>query len=383
MKIGVLTFHRSENYGAYLQAYSLVMALRKNFPESKIELIDYDSAAAQKYYFKLILKQGRRGGFLYYYKRHKAFANAIKNLPLSAEHCITDDMEKFKSFLYGKYDVVICGSDQIWKVDSFRGFPNAYWLPGDFGCRKLSYAASSRSKLSKINEETKKKLLHLLEDFYYIGVRDCISKNEIEKLSRKLKVEKNCDPTFLYEFGFTKGNSRQTVKKIYGIDNEFPNVGIMTKNEAIIKALNEVFANKVNIISIDIPHKGTYCNPSINPFEFAEIICGLDAMVTSFFHGLCFALKGNTFVCALEEKKSESRETSKILDLMDAIGCIENYYSQNMEDYAEIIARRVYTFIEKNESVDNSAIIQKLQETSKNFLAKIECLNGEVNYEKS
>ena len=40
-RIGILTFHRSTNNGAFIQAYSLSRRLEKDFPQCEVEVIDY------------------------------------------------------------------------------------------------------------------------------------------------------------------------------------------------------------------------------------------------------------------------------------------------------------------------------------------------------
>ena len=50
MKIGILTFHRAYNYGAFLQCYSLQKELKARFPECDIKVIDYESLNMANYY---------------------------------------------------------------------------------------------------------------------------------------------------------------------------------------------------------------------------------------------------------------------------------------------------------------------------------------------
>lgn len=45
------------------------------------------------------------------------FRNVVRQLPLLKENLITDDLGKVRSFMNGKYDAVIVGSDEIWKLD--------------------------------------------------------------------------------------------------------------------------------------------------------------------------------------------------------------------------------------------------------------------------
>ena len=41
IRIGILTFHRSINYGAFLQSYALSTTVASSFPDAKVEIIDY------------------------------------------------------------------------------------------------------------------------------------------------------------------------------------------------------------------------------------------------------------------------------------------------------------------------------------------------------
>jgi hypothetical protein len=46
-KIGILTLHRSINYGAFMQAYSLWYNLKKS-TDYQIEIIDYDCLSTHR-----------------------------------------------------------------------------------------------------------------------------------------------------------------------------------------------------------------------------------------------------------------------------------------------------------------------------------------------
>ena len=47
IKIGVLTFHRCINYGAFMQCYSLINRLKQDFPQAYVEVIDYSQRRLQ------------------------------------------------------------------------------------------------------------------------------------------------------------------------------------------------------------------------------------------------------------------------------------------------------------------------------------------------
>ena len=56
MKIGILTFHRPINYGAFLQAYSLSNQLKKCFEKSEVEIIDYIAPKENKTIYLNVLR---------------------------------------------------------------------------------------------------------------------------------------------------------------------------------------------------------------------------------------------------------------------------------------------------------------------------------------
>ena len=55
-KIGILTFHRAENYGAVLQTYALQEYISKMSSNYEVEVIDYRSPFIEKYYKLLSFK---------------------------------------------------------------------------------------------------------------------------------------------------------------------------------------------------------------------------------------------------------------------------------------------------------------------------------------
>ena len=46
MKLGILTFHKSINYGAFMQCYALSQRLQRDFPQIEVEVIDYHPSEA-------------------------------------------------------------------------------------------------------------------------------------------------------------------------------------------------------------------------------------------------------------------------------------------------------------------------------------------------
>lgn len=56
MKVGILTFHRPINYGAFLQSFALSNYLKKTFPDEEFEIVDYIAPRENKNIFLNILR---------------------------------------------------------------------------------------------------------------------------------------------------------------------------------------------------------------------------------------------------------------------------------------------------------------------------------------
>ena len=153
MKIGILTYHRARNYGAYMQAYALTAFLNARGYDS--EIIDFDMKKAQKRYLKEMLVQKSIGKIRTNIALERTFKKARKNLTLSQESLVSDNMQEFVNFVKNRYDCIVVGSDEVWRIESFRGMDTPYWLNSKMDCIKVSYAASSRSDMKSITEEEK------------------------------------------------------------------------------------------------------------------------------------------------------------------------------------------------------------------------------------
>ena len=355
MKIGILTYHRSHNYGAYLQAYALSHSLHDIFTDAEIEIIDYDTVHSHNEYLIRILKAGRLPGVPYYLQEYRAFQKAQKKLPLSPKHLISNDLNDFVATFKGEYDLIVVGSDQVWVTHGMRGFPNAFWLPGDMGAKKMSYAASSRSELTKLPLYKQELLNTYVNDFLYVGVRDEITRYEIQKfLKTGKKANINPDPVFSWDFGDLRLKGESLLREKFGIKPNEKAMGIMiTKITNDQKIIEVAVANGYVPVALYKRQRGAR-NAVLDPFEWAAVIAALDGLVTSFFHGMCFAIKYDTPFIAFEERKT-TLERSKMYDLLSRIDHCELFCSEKddvehaivtsvIENRADFIKVRTYLY---------------------------------------
>lgn len=330
MKIGIITYHRACNYGAYLQAFALCSRLNQE-DDFETEIIDFHMPEEKIFYsvakhslpsiIKKLIKRTIIFEHVVYNTLKKAQTDNI--LKKTHDYMLSNSLDDFKDFVYGRYDVIIAGSDEIWKMDSFRGFPTPYWLIGDLGCRKFSYAASSRVKFSILDENKREILKNALKDFEYIGVRDKYTYEEVTKvLQSSKKVHLCCDPTFLYDFDVKEKIELKNILK-GKTRNDKKSILIMTEDRNVAYKIRKELNKSYNLISVYHKHKGYINLASLLPFEWLGLIKSVDFVITSYFHATCFSIILNTpFISIGTPLKS-----SKLKELF-CIREMENYYME-------------------------------------------------------
>ena len=327
MKIGILTYHRSVNYGAFLQAYFLATAIQNKYPDATVELIDYTSRKA----LLVDIQQVFKGDAHYVMKRMKRFfvfqENCDRHMPISKSMLVTDNLDKVSQFIKKmEYDAVIVGSDEVWKINGSRGFPNAYWLSYDIGdAKRISYAASSRNYLEKCNSEEMRYLEQAVQRYYFVGVRDSITKEQVEKVSH-MECELCCDPTFLRQLTYDKATYVKKIRKLFHIPEGKKIMGLMLPYESVCEKIREAYSDKYYLISIFEWMKSADKNCiSLSPFEWIKMIGCFDFFITTRFHGTVFAIKNEVPFLAIDDY--DQQEQSRIYYLLKSNG-LENRFIQ-------------------------------------------------------
>ena len=289
MKVGILTYHRSHNYGALLQA----IALREVLEDMGhiVTFIDYWPAYHKNVYALFSYKQmqlgGLRGQFRYIKTCLLNFAARKRRID-SFNSFISQYIEPHTSSICEKYDVVVYGSDQIWRRQKALGTYN----PVYFGVneiksqRHVSYAASIG--ILPQNDEDKATIKRYLSRLDRISVRE----SNLQKLVMDLgfpKVSLNLDPTLLLtqefwidHFGLKK-NNQPPYALYYRIQDSFDEVEL----RQYVKSKN---------LKLKIIHSTARCAESeenittASPLQFLQLIYGATIVFTSSFHGLAFSL---------------------------------------------------------------------------------------------
>lgn len=203
--IGIITWHYYPNFGSALQAYALQHTIENLGHE--VSIINYHNPKfgevnQKRNQLKVLL--GNTIGKLPI-KRAKRFSFASLVFSSKYHHCgspTTDSRQLAK--LASNYDVIVCGSDQIWAPNVYNPIYFASFAKESI--RKISYAASIG--LNDIPEELVPKYKEHLSDFYAIGIREQEGKDLLKK---KCGIESTVvlDPTLLVDVDTYKGMQRE------------------------------------------------------------------------------------------------------------------------------------------------------------------------------
>lgn len=347
IKIGILTYHRSLNYGAVMQAIALSSEIQKRFPKAKVEIVDYMSKKMDRYYKMITIYRGKESVFHLKsrFLMYEAFQKGLEELPLSEKKIITDDCAKVENYLQNKYDILISGSDAVWNF-SKRGIPNPYFLSGLHGCSKMSYAASCNglgiNSFNNITEDQRTYLKNAFREFDYIGVRDEQTAALIRNVHPDARVYHNCDPSLLLT-DLTSKDRKKLVSKLvnkYHFDMSKPTIGFMMSNlngnfrEELAHRIKERYGTKYQTVSIysynkyaDIPYIS-----DLTPQEWSLIFGLFDLTVSKYFHGTMFSLLNRTPVIAVSAEKTIEKYPNKISDALERMNLLDLYFStENMQ----------------------------------------------------
>lgn len=321
-KVGILTYHRSINYGAVLQSYSLVNYLRKCIPDVSFEIIDYTSSIEAHSYIKktvsFLLKhldlQSAKGEL----KKKNVFKAFSNTLPVSKKRFQSDDITKLNNYINKNYDLVISGSDAIFNW-SGQKFPTAFFLH-DVETKKMTYAASAHRLFYRdVDAEKIKYVFESINGLNYFGARD----RETEQLARysgyKGEIHHNCDPAWLLDINSIHSQvDEKVILKKCGIVDDRPIIIVMTPNSRVANVIKNKYEKDYNLVSLFINNKVIENTVfSLTPFEWATLFSKAKLTVTEYFHATILSLLNGTAVLSLDSLDYTLGYEGKIKDLLN------------------------------------------------------------------
>lgn len=336
MKIGILTYHRALNYGAFLQAFAL-----KSFLEShnhNVTIIDYwpdEHACAYKPLFinPALDSINRIKQTIYNLLRyHKYRKRTCKMDVLRAKYLDIPASPQFKKgqeLVNLNYDCVIYGSDQIWwrhsPFPTYPGFDPVFW--GEYipsSSKKIAYAASMGQM--DIDSHDKDFIKNALVHFNHISVREEGLRQLLQPLTSK-NILTAVDPTLLMGIDFWKKYADAFIPKekyvlLYNLNPSKAAEQLARKKAQQLNCRYIEITGAVNPLKIGKEYKQT-----VDAFEFITYIRHAEYVVTTSFHGTAFSIIFEKPFCALGMGNNSSR-VSSLLNQLHISQCL-------IDDHAE------------------------------------------------
>ncbi len=339
MKIGLLTYHHSKNYGAVLQTYATCRILKELGHD--VEIINIRQLEKKK------LRH------IVFYKKDRDFTNFMSKF-YPPETSLIESYEQLKKIKF-KYDCLLVGSDQVWNPSISLDKCMAYYLDfGDSNILRISYASSlGISEWPKKFENLKPMVAKALSKFNSISVRENTGK---QLLKTEFGIDSNVvlDPTMLHS-SYPEINN-----KIPETNNIVCYLLNRTKEQLdTVRLISKTLNLSAQIITSVYPIPGmkyTY-PPSIE--NWIKYIGGAKLVITDSFHGLVFSLlyQRNFVVVAVNNGRN-----SRLLDLLQMVGLKNRYFLSldELKNSSVLYDQIDYTNVNK--------IIQEKRIDSINFL---------------
>lgn len=399
-RIGILTFHRSVNNGAVMQAYSLSKRLAEEYPDYKVEIIDYNMEKVSDFYdfsfFKYLKTSPNKVTLIKRLlkvlldpkmlkrlrQRTKIFDRAISILPLSNKSILSDSTDELYDYINKTYDILIVGSDAIWNY-IVRGFPNAYLTGTEVHCKKLSYAASCFGmEFIEYSEKERDEIRMNLDDFSFIGVRDTATEEFVRwSGSSKIPVH-TCDPTVFLNIDKLPIDEEEVKRKLRerGFDFLRPTIGMMGTDK-MCSMIRTMYGSKYQIVALyEYVHKADVNLYDLNPYEWAYVFRYFQLVFTTYFHGTLLSLRnGVPLICISLNTDFGKKHTPKTLDILNRVGYsdwyfITNYKGKNYEKIKKKADELLQTDIKK-EIIDR---VNREAETFNNFNSALKKILDEM-----
>jgi hypothetical protein len=329
-KIGILTFHFADNYGAVLQVYALQTYLLSLGHEVKI--IDYHPdyvtkgggfhlpTNRRKIKADIViayLRIQRLYAWLFDRSEQKKLFSDFRRTFLSIDNGNYPDAKSIRENP-PDYDAYICGSDQVWNPSVQYGVDPVYFL--DFGSKKtrrISYAASFGK--NTLDDEAKPRVASLLSRLDHISVRE---KSGIKIIKQLTGLTPHClpDPTLLLD-DYTSVTAEPEIREQYLMS-------YVLRCGDVVGDIQKYVADQLDL-KIIVPNNPlkrwkdvgdvVYCGPR----EWLGYIKNARIVITNSFHGTVFSIifKKPFITVGLTGKKEGLNE--RAISLLEMVGLKE------------------------------------------------------------
>lgn len=294
MKTGTITFHAPNNNGSFLQAYALQKIITGECHVDN-EIIDFYSEQQARQYsvFRKPHSVGDIGRNLislaHYsklYERHIRFEQMRNEHFILSKRCIT---EKQVYDAIDPYDVIVCGSDQIWNTVA-RDYSDVYFMVRG-NKRRISYAASFGSHIESVDLDRIKKNI---EGVSHISVRETAGKTLLNKILPDKTVQMVCDPTLLLK----KEEYEKLIRAEEGMKEPYIFLYTINYSEEVLtvaKRLSQelgipVYAAFTGYSCVRCRKYGIKVLYDVGPAQFLWLMKNAEFTCSNSFHGIAFSI---------------------------------------------------------------------------------------------
>lgn len=368
-KTATVTWIKYNNYGTFLQAYALQKSIEKlgydndilndrkiytDFEKEKYSIINRMIIKLKKYIKEIILVLN----FDFYSKLERKHQKRFKKFKEQHLKIYNNVKERNLYKINKKYDIFICGSDQIWTPVS-KIF-NPYYYLGFVLSKKNKIAYAPSIGVNNITKDYHNKIKELLKSFNYISVRENNGKEILKKMTDK-DIEVVLDPTLLLE--------PKEWNKI--IDNKIENERkyvlcyFLEGKQWYIEYAKKIAKDKkidLKVIYIDKEKSKKYPKENMlvcGPQDFIEYIKKAYFVCTDSFHGTVFSILYSKQFVTLKRFKDENSncQNSRLYNLLKKLEIEDRFIDEeNIEKNIE------------NKCINYELVHKKLEEERKNSI---------------
>lgn len=361
-KVGIITFYKSDNLGAVLQAYALHRCVAQNgYAAEIIQYSDIKKKQQKMNFGKRILhnlwfKTVKRGLFKdKKWSRVESFVEKYDALSAQAYYSSAEINQDPP-----RYDVYITGSDQVWN-DSITGADDSYFLsfaPDE--SVKLAYGASCGSiKEMMKNNEKKRMLLSRLDA---VGAREDAL---VQILKREYSIDSELvlDPTLLLRSD--EWSCVAEASEIIRTDNYilcYVMPGDSVVETGIDQIANELAARtgyKVVRLGLKDTARLRFRKDDIfdaGPAEFVRLIADAKYVVTNSFHGSVFSInfKKNVFGILNGKEDAGATRATRLISIYKLLGMEDRLipFTTENDNWKTAITTNHYDYAQVNQKLE-------------------------------
>ena len=343
MRILILTLQFNDNYGGILQAYALQTVLQNlghradvckisSKKEGPYQCLRRIMRPIKRIYKEFIMRDcnyirernDRESRYLAEIKENEIKEKVRSFIPLhfNIANLVLGNKAK-EAKLLKKYDVIVVGSDQVWRQEYAKGYTYFLDFAEGVDIKKIAYAASfGIDNLSEYSSDVLEECIRLANLFNAISVREDSAVTLFEDVFN-IGVQQTLDPTFLLDkndylnlIADETTTFKKNIMMSYFLDSTSYKQEIAL--EISIKKNLSLFEVNINNNISDVPH--FFIQPSIS--EWLSGFRDAEYVVTDSFHGVVFSIIfEKQFSVILNNNRGAARFTSllRMFDLENRI----------------------------------------------------------------